>query len=191
LLQRLGVERALAYVLPGALVWWGFRTAGIHPTIAGVVLGLLTPAAAGARMQSTLHPWVAYAIMPLFALANAGLDLSGFGLRDPAAATLFGGLVVGLVVGKPLGILAATAAAMRLGLGALPPGVTWRGLVIVGVLAGIGFTMAIFIAGLAFADERLLVTAKAAVLLSSLLAGALGLALTWLLRPATRESARD
>jgi NhaA family Na+:H+ antiporter len=185
-MQRFGVTRALAYVVPGAVVWWGIRSAGIHPTIAGVVLGLVTPAVAARPVQAALHPWVAYGIMPLFALANAGVDLRGFSLERASVGMLFGGVTLGLVVGKPLGIVAAAAVAVRLRLGALPPAMGWRGLVVVGVIAGIGFTMAIFIAGLAFADDALLSTAKAGVLLSSLLAGVLGLVLVRLLLPPPR-----
>jgi NhaA family Na+:H+ antiporter len=190
LLQRVRVERALAYVVPGALVWWGLHRSGIHPTLAGVVLGLLTPTAPGARVATALHPWVAYAIMPLFALANAGVDMRGLRLDG----ALFGGVVLGLVAGKPLGIVAATALAVRLRLAALPPGMSWRGLGIVGVIGGIGFTMAIFIAGLAFGDEAQLASAKAAVLLASLLAGTLGLGLAALLlrpRPAAALTAAE
>jgi NhaA family Na+:H+ antiporter len=182
-LRRLRVGHPLVYLAPGAIVWWGFHLAGIHPTIAGVVLGLLMPATASGPVQTALHPWVAYAIMPLFALANAGVDLRHWSWHDPGAATLFGGVLVGLVAGKPLGILAACWVTIRLGWGVLPPGLSWRGLAIAGVIAGIGFTMAIFIAGLAFGDDPLLGTAKAAVLLSSLVAGGLGLGLAMLLLP--------
>jgi NhaA family Na+:H+ antiporter len=189
-LRRLRVAHPLVYLAPGALLWWGLHVAGVHPTIAGVVLGLLTPAAVSGRVQAALHPWVAYAIMPLFALANAGVDLRQWSWHDRGAGTLFGGVVVGLVAGKPLGILAACWATVRLGWGVLPPGLSWRGLTVAGVIAGIGFTMAIFIAGLAFGDDPLLGTAKAAVLLSSLLAGGLGLGLAMLLLPRPRARRR-
>ena len=215
-LQRLGVRRAAVYVLPAAVIWSGCLLAGIHPTIAGVVIGLMTPArpwygeagfiaAAGraldefrgrserehraedlldplgqvgeaqrealspaVRLQSALHPWVAFVIMPLFALANAGVHLSGG--ADVARSPLFYGVLIGLLLGKPLGIVSASV------LGSprarqLPVGMKWRGLLLVGCVSGIGFTMAIFIAGLAFTDARALATAKLAVFVASAAAG--------------------
>jgi NhaA family Na+:H+ antiporter len=222
--QRLGVRRALAYVAPGAILWIGMLQAGIHPTIAGVILGLLTPVRAWfgkegfvaaareavedfrghiqreghdvhdlqdplrrieqaqrealapvVRIQTALHPWVAFGIMPLFALANAGVSLRGLSSLDAGSISVILGVLLGLVLGKPLGILLASFASVKLGISALPRGVTWRGILLVGVVAGIGFTMAIFIAGLAFSDATLLAAAKLAVLLSSGLAAVLGL----------------
>jgi len=219
-LQGFGVRRALMYVLPGAITWIGMLHAGVHPTIAGVVLGLLTPArswfgAAGfmaaardalerfrkqadnhghdahalleplrafkraqreavppvVRVQAALHPWVAFGIMPLFALANAGVSLSGTDLSSAASMTVVLGVTLGLVVGKPLGIVAASALAVKLGLSALPRGTSWGGILLVGGVAGIGFTMAIFIAGLAFTDASLLAVAKLAILIASAVSG--------------------
>lgn len=231
--QRLGVRRALAYVLPGAALWVGMLQAGIHPTIAGVILGLLTPVRAWfgkegfvaatrdavenfrvhiqreghdvhdlqeplrrieqaqrealspvVRIQTALHPWVAFGIMPLFALANAGVSLRGLSDLDASSISVILGVLLGLVVGKPLGILAASFASVKLGICTLPRGVTWGGILLVGLVAGIGFTMAIFIAGLAFADATLLAAAKLAVLISSGLAAVAGLLTGRLLLPA-------
>ncbi len=213
-LQALGVRRALAYVPAGALVWIGVAKAGVHPTIAGVIIGLLTPARAWygvprfleesrrqlatieaggghgheldqpmaelarahreatppvERILHILHPWVAYLIMPVFALANAGVVLDGLDLG--AAPGAFFGVVAGLVIGKPLGVLAACALAPRLGVAQLPRGVDIRGLVVVGMVAGVGFTMALFIAALAFpADPTLHGVAKLGVLVASAIA---------------------
>lgn len=222
--QRLGVRRSLAYVVPGVVLWTGMLQAGIHPTIAGVILGLLTPVRAWfghqgfvtaaheaveefrtssqrgdqnvhdlqaplrridqaqrealapvVRIQTALHPWVAFGIMPLFALANAGVGLQGLSSLDASSTSVILGVLLGLVLGKPIGILLASFVTVKLGLCVLPRGVTWRGILLVGVVAGIGFTMAIFIAGLAFSDAALLAAAKLAVLLSSGLAAVAGL----------------
>lgn len=221
--QRMGIGSALAYVVPGALVWTGFLIAGIHPTLAGVALGLMTPARpipmrehpleivsrvlkqlqSGdaverkdshrlrrplrdlrvanrellppvSRVQMAMHPWVAFGIMPIFALANAGVTLTGTGFSTAAHYVMLG-TAVALVAGKPLGIVGATWIAVRLGWGRLAPDVSWEGVCLVGLLAGIGFTMSIFIAMLAFSDEGLLNAAKLGVLLGSLAAATLGL----------------
>lgn len=223
-LQKIGIGSAYAYVLPGAVIWVGLLQTGAHPTLAGVVLGLMTPvwpgrtqepaieaatravrecaghlSAAGGdaaplarplrelrraqrelqapvvRVGAALHPWVAYGIMPLFALANAGVTLDAVDLGAPGAVAVLGGVVAALTLGKPAGILLASWMAVRLGLCRLPPGVTWAGVLLMGLLAGIGFTMSIFIANLAFTDETLLAAAKLGVLLASTLAAVVGL----------------
>jgi NhaA family Na+:H+ antiporter len=184
--QRGGVRRPLAYLAPGLVVWIGTLYAGIHPTIAGVAIGLLTPArwapeqhgvpkAASERVRTALQPWVAYAVMPLFALANAGVDLRGLEPLRPGSATITLGVMAGLVLGKPAGILFASVISVKLRVSTLPRGVRWLGVLTVGCLAGIGFTMAIFIAGLAFSHPSLLATAKLAILLASASAAVLGL----------------
>lgn len=184
-MQRLKVRTAAAYVLPGAIVWFGMLRAGLHPTLAGVLLGILTPAAeapgggesALSRVEARLHPWVAFGIMPLFALANAGVGLSGLDLTGGVPLTVATGIVGGLVLGKPLGIVLACNAAVRLKLCALPPGVLWPHTVLLGFLGGIGFTMSIFISNLAFEDATLLAAAKFAVLVASGLAASIALVL--------------
>lgn len=222
-LQRMGIGSALAYVVPGSVVWAGFLIAGIHPTLAGVALGLITPARPiplreqpleivsrvlkqlrssdaverkdaqqlqqplrdlrvanrellppVSRVQMAMHPWVAFGIMPIFALANAGVTLTGASFSTSVDYVMLG-TAVALVVGKPLGIVGATWIAVRLGWGRLASGVSWGGVWLVGLLAGIGFTMSIFIAMLAFSDEELLNAAKLGVLLGSLAAATLGL----------------
>jgi len=187
LLQALGVQSALAYTLPGALVWVGMLRAGVHPTLTGVLLGLLTPVTAvfgrrarqrraprtGAsaadrldaprapeppvvRVEAMLHPYVAFGIMPLFAFANAGVSLKGLELGGGAPLAVGAGIVLGLVLGKPIGIMLAALAAVRLRIAALPDGVRWRQLLLLAILGGIGFTLSVFIANLAFEDRRLL-----------------------------------
>ncbi|HEX2828371.1 MAG TPA: Na+/H+ antiporter NhaA [Burkholderiales bacterium] len=182
-MHRFGIESAFAYVLPGAVVWGGFILMGLHPTLAGVLLGLMTPPyplrgggiAPGARVEMALHPWVSYLVMPLFALANAGVGLDGTALTGGAHVVTLA-VFIALVAGKPLGVVTATWLAVRLGGCSLPAGVTWGGIVLVGLLAGIGFTMSIFIAMLAFTDETVLGAAKLGVLAASLTAALLGLA---------------
>lgn len=180
--QRLGLRSAFAYVLPAFVVWGGFLTAGVHPTLAGVVLGLITPVRSARpeivppviRVETALHPWVAYGIMPLFALANAGVDFrSGEFIGGAQFVTL--GIGLALCAGKPIGVIGATWLAVRLGGCRLAPGVTWAGVGLIALLAGIGFTMSIFIAGLAFSDDRMLDAAKLGVLLGSLVSVTLGL----------------
>jgi NhaA family Na+:H+ antiporter len=223
-MQRIGVRSPFAYVAPGVLVWWGMLHAGVHPTIAGVILGLLTPAQSWfgrkgfmeetqsaldslreqatavkdprsllqdldrinlasreavppvTRIEAALHPWVAFGIMPLFALANAGVALGGPGSGLSEATAIALGIGLGLVIGKPLGIIAFSWLAVRLRLAELPRGVSWGGVLVVGSVAGIGFTMALFISALAFTDAGMLAVAKLAVLGASAVAGAIGLA---------------
>ena len=208
LLQALSVQSALAYALPGAVVWIGMLRAGVHPTLTGVLLGLLTPvtavfgrrphqrpaARAGpstadrldapraadppvVRVEAMLHPYVAFGIMPLFAFANAGVSLKGLELGAGAPLAVGAGIVVGLVLGKPMGIMLAAFAAVRLKIAELPAGVRWRQLLLLGILGCIGFTMSVFIANLAFEDRRLLAAAKFAVLVGSALAATLALML--------------
>jgi NhaA family Na+:H+ antiporter len=176
-MQRLSVRPALAYVVPGALVWFGMLRAGVHPALAGVLMGLLTPTGAVERVESALHPWVAFGIMPLFALANAGVGLQGLDLSGGVPLAVGAGIVTGLVLGKPLGIGLACSAAVKLRLCALPAGVHGRHIVLLGLLGGIGFTMSIFICNLAFEDSSLLTAAKFAVLIASALAAVLGILL--------------
>ncbi|HET7662171.1 MAG TPA: Na+/H+ antiporter NhaA, partial [Rhodanobacteraceae bacterium] len=127
------------------------------------------------RVQAALHPWVSYGIMPLFALANAGIALGGSGAPTDASQWIVISVILALVAGKPLGVILTSWILVRLGLCRLPAGMTWGGVWLVGLLAGIGFTMSIFIAMLAFTDERLLEAAKLGVLLGSLMAGSLGM----------------
>lgn len=214
LLAYLGVRSIGVYMLVGGFVWLGFHESGVHATIAGVLLGLATPAHSwigegtlaelsektfavlrgeglegGARhhalrqvetaaretisplerLEAALHPWVAFLIMPLFAFANAGVVLDLADLADPVAVAV----AAGLVVGKPLGIVGFSALAVALGIARLPEGVGWGALTGGAFLAGIGFTMALFIADLAlYADD--LDAAKVGILGASLVCGVLG-----------------
>jgi len=215
-LARLGVRSFAVYTVLGLLIWAAFEESGVHATIAGVILGLLTPAyphlsegrvasflgrvveilkggtwhrqphraaqvqtvRRAARevvspvefLETTLHPWVGFAILPLFALANAGVPFHIRSLLDPVAVAV----AASLVVGKPLGIPLASRLAVRLGLARLPDGVGWAGIAGAGALAGIGFTMALFVAELAL-REPLLDTAKVGIIFGSAAAAVIGL----------------
>ena len=127
------------------------------------------------RVQAALHPWVAYGVMPLFALANAGVTLRGFDLDTMTGTSVLMGVLVGLVFGKPIGIVLASWLAVRIGWCQFPQSLTWRGVWLVGCLGGIGFTMSIFIANLAFTDAGLLNAAKLGVLVASSCAAVIGL----------------
>jgi NhaA family Na+:H+ antiporter len=129
------------------------------------------------RLEHALHPWVSYLIVPVFALANAGVSLSGTALAAAAADAVTHGVVVGLLVGKPVGIVLASALAVRLGLAALPPAVGWGQLLGAGFLAGIGFTVALFVNELAFAGQPAAEAAKVGILAASLVAASTGLVL--------------
>jgi len=187
--QRWGLQSPAWYLLPGALLWYGLARTGIEPTLAGVILGLLTPVRnqhnAGdppfARVRDALHPWVAFGVMPLFALANAGIELHGLATLTTSVYCVGAGIVLGLVLGKPLGISLVTMLCLKLGLCTLPGGMGLRHLLVLGCLAGIGFTMSIFLANLAFSAADVTSLAKAAVLLASLASAGCGLLLGRLL----------
>lgn len=191
LCHRAGLQAWLACLLSGAVIWFGFLQAGIHPALAGVAAGLLTPMQPrgpdaeppAVRLESALHPWVAFGVMPLFALANAGVRFEGLDLSSALAQGMAGGVALGLLVGKPLGISVAAALAIRSRLCSLPQGVAPSGIAVIGCLGGIGFTMSIFIAGLAFEAPELLEVAKFGVLAGSAGAALAGLLLGRLLLP--------
>jgi len=126
------------------------------------------------RLTRKLHSWVAFVVLPLFALSNAGVEMSGESLRAAVSSPLAWGIALGLLVGKPLGIVGASWLAVKSGMADLPTQLNWRLLAGVGVLAGIGFTVSIFIAALAFAEDSMLATAKLGILAASVLAGVLG-----------------
>jgi NhaA family Na+:H+ antiporter len=215
-LNRIGVRQVPVYVVVGAGIWYCFLVAGVHPTVAGVLLGLLTPASAWVgdasllealaelvrrwreggpadgrdrhaelsrlaaaareavspleRLETALHPWVRFGIMPLFALANAGVALDPRAAVEPVAIAV----ATGLLLGKPVGITLFSWAAVRLGLARLPGGVSWPVMVGAGCLGGIGFTMSLFIAALALPAEDLLAAGKLGTLAGSTASAALG-----------------
>jgi NhaA family Na+:H+ antiporter len=225
-----GVRAYTVYFVVGGLVWFATHESGVHATIAGVALGLLTPATPvedppdrrslversigwierlgdliegdedadgherseiARRMaritRSTLSPidelthalhlWVAFVIMPVFALCNAGVTLEAETFTDPAATLVGVGVGLGLVLGKPIGITLFTWLAVRAGWVRLPHGVGWAHVIAVGCLAGIGFTVALFVASLAFTEAAPMAGAKLGILLGSLAATVIGVAL--------------
>jgi NhaA family Na+:H+ antiporter len=180
LLRRLGATQIWPYVLVGTVVWLATFESGVHATIAGVVLGLLTPTGdVGGRpvlqqLEHRLHPVSAFVVVPLFALANAGVDLRGGTLEAAVNGRLALAIAVALVVGKALGIAGAALAAQRLGAGVLPEGVGSRHLWGVAALGGIGFTVSLFIADLAYDADTLTQQAKVGIFAGSLTSAVLG-----------------
>jgi NhaA family Na+:H+ antiporter len=178
-LQQIGVASPLAYVLPGVVMWLFVDQSGVHATIAGVVLGLLTPARPFGgkqvieQLEHALHPWSSFFIVPVFALANAGVVIDDDSLRRVADSSIAIGIVLGLVIGKPLGIWLATMIGARVGLGSLPDGATWRQIVGLGSVAGIGFTVALFVGDLSFAGTSF-EDGVMGILVGSLVSGLIG-----------------
>ena len=181
-MRRAGVSRIFPYILVGAVAWVAVHESGVHATIAGVALGLMTPAGEVAgrnvlvTLEDRLHPWSALVIVPVFALANAGVALGGGAVGDALSSRLAWGVAVGLVVGKTLGITAGTWLGLRRGWGTLPAGVTRAHVWGVAMLGGIGFTVSLFIAQLAFDAPRLIDDAKIGILAGSITSAALGAA---------------
>jgi Na+:H+ antiporter, NhaA family len=190
-MYRVNVTLAVLFVLAGIALWLAVYESGVHATIAGVALGLLTPAlpthrqlggdatttsidgsvSPCDRLIDLFHPWTSYVVLPIFALANAGIPMSMDALRDPSDVLL--GVAVGLVVGKLVGVVSFSWLAVRLGLGRLPPGTRWGHIIGLGAVAGIGFTVSLFIAGLALDPGPLQDDAKMGVLVASVIAAVL------------------
>ena len=232
LAQRASVRLTAVYVVLGVGTWLAVYLSGVHATIAGVALGLITPVlpfqkpgavserarrvadrtadehddtdahhwlglaslsrdavSPLARMEHALHPWTSYVIIPLFALANAGVNLGGGAIEAALTSRVTLGVVLGLVAGKILGITLFSWTAVRLGAARLPSGVGWGQVMAVAAVAGIGFTVSLFIAALAFSDPAVLAAAKVGVLGASILAGAIGAMLLAATRRRTAEAA--
>ncbi len=184
--NRAGVVRPAAYLLVGALIWLCVIKSGVHATLAGVVVGLAIPFQSRAKnaaettspstdLEHILHPWVAFMILPVFAFANAGVNFAGIGVETLFSTTTLG-ISLGLLVGKPLGIMACSHVAVHMGIAQLPSELGWRQIVGVAFLAGIGFTMSLFIGSLAFEYEAVAYEAatRVGVLGGSCLAAVIG-----------------
>ena len=201
LLNRRGVTALTPYLLLGVVLWVCVLKSGVHATLAGVVTGLMIPhydkhnaindATEHSPLESlehALHPWVAYVILPVFAFANAGLVLGGMKWAD-LLAPLPAGIALGLVLGKPIGIVGVAVLLRATGLARFPEGMDLRAMIGLGLLCGIGFTMSLFIASLAFAQAPLHYTESViGVLMASLVAAVLGC--TWLYAVLPRAAAR-
>lgn len=143
------------YLIVGALLWLAVLKSGVHATISGVILGFAIPHIRGAahtplrQLEHQLHPWSSYFILPFFAFANAGLSFTGLSWTDLGSGLPLA-IIVGLFIGKPLGVMLVSWLAVKAKLAALPENVGWQQLFGLSVLCGIGFTMSIFIGGLAF-----------------------------------------
>jgi len=178
ILNLSGISRLTPYMLIGLCLWVSVLKSGIHATLAGVIVGLAIPLdAAGVsplrRLEHTLHPWVAFGVLPVFAFANAGITLVDIGLKDLADPIQIG-IGLGLLVGKQCGVLVTVWSVARLGLAALPEGASWRQMHGVALLTGIGFTMSLFIGTLAFPADGYNPDVRLAVLLGSLISGIAG-----------------
>lgn len=183
-LNRFGVTRLLPYLVAGGLLWFFMLQSGIHATLAGVVLALCIPLGNPNQeskspllhLEEKLHPWVAFAVVPIFGFANAGVSLAGISpsnLIDPVPL----GVTLGLLLGKQIGVFGLSALAIRVGLAKLPEECGWLQLYGVALLCGIGFTMSLFIGALAFPGSAHLVDeVKVGVLMGSVLSAILGVA---------------
>lgn len=178
-LNRLKVRKLLPYLLGGVAMWYFMYNSGVHATITGVLLAFAIPFGNGSsdsisyKLQHFLHKPVAFIILPLFAIANTAIAIgndwqSGLGEANSL------GIMVGLVIGKPLGIITFALIGVAIGACALPKDLKWQNIIGVGLLSGIGFTMSIFITILAYSDELLINNSKIAIILASIVAGLLG-----------------
>jgi NhaA family Na+:H+ antiporter len=230
---RFGIRDAIVYLAMGLFAWFAVHESGVHATIAGVVLGLLTPVNAyyedkqverrvidlaeqlrsgeaedtpegdelgrsalreleelaresrpvSDRLEHALHPWTSYVIIPIFALANAGVELSGDSIADAVESPISIGVALGLMLGKPIGIVLFSFIAVRMGVASLPADVNWKMLMGTGMIAGIGFTVSLFIGELAFDAQERIDEAKIGILAGSALIGIAGYLTLRLLSP--------
>jgi NhaA family Na+:H+ antiporter len=192
LLGRTSVTSFYIYIFLGLLLWYSLYRTGVHPTLAGVILGLLAPhremphadfedsddgsVSYVEYLQAKLHPVSSLAIVPLFACANTGVVITSESIRDAATSAIAWGIFIGLVIGKPLGIVAASYAASKVKVADLPEGAAFNKIVATGSAAGIGFTVALFIADLAFDDAALQNIAVVAVIVASVVSALLSTA---------------
>ena len=200
LFQKVKIASTYIYIAVGIALWFALYKSGIHPTLAGVILGLLTPNLVKVRsgledetdgsvsiiewLQAKLHPWSTFAIVPIFAFANTGVEISRDSIQAALDSPIAWGIFAGLVIGKPLGILAAIYAAKISKVGEIPEGARPLSILATGSAAGIGFTVAIFIANLAFKDPAIQDLAVVSVIGASIVSGLLSYLIFALMRKA-------
>jgi Na+:H+ antiporter, NhaA family len=181
-LNRFGVSRAAPYLLIGIAMWLFVLQSGVHATLAGVAMALTIPLKRGDgtdfvhALEEGIHPYVKFLILPLFAFANAGIPFAGLSVADLAQPIPLG-IAAGLALGKPIGIMLAVAACVAIGIAKLPESATWAQVFGVACLAGIGFTMSLFIGSLAFSAAQDANSVTLGILVGSLLSAFIGLAI--------------
>lgn len=193
LFNRMKINNLIPYLVGGTVMWYFMLHSGVHATITGVLVAFAIPFGSGDRksisyrLQQFLHKPVAFIILPIFALANTAIDVSG-NLTQTLTENYSLGIAMGLVAGKPIGIFLSTYLVVTLGLCKLPIGLNWKIIFGVGILAGIGFTMSIFVTLLAYDNETIINNSKLVILLSSLTAAIMGfITLSLILKPVIKE----
>jgi NhaA family Na+:H+ antiporter len=203
-LKKMNITSIFIYILCGLLLWYGLYRSGVHPTLAGVILGLLTPSRVKEDtdlediddgslsyieyLQIKLHPYSSLIIVPIFAMANTGVVITEKSLADATSSVIAWGIFLGLVIGKPLGVVVATIAASKGRIADLPEGAPIGKLVATGSAAGIGFTVALFIADLAFENQELQNIAVVAVIAASIVSALLSTLIFKAYRSSPRQS---
>ena len=193
LLNKFGVKSTYVYILFGMTLWYCMYKSGVHPTLAGVILGLMTPNILKENsklhddednqvsviewLEKKIHPWSSFIIVPLFAFANTGVVITSDSINDAINSPIAWGIFAGLVIGKPVGVLASVYIARKINLGQYPQGAKSVDILATGSAAGIGFTVAIFIANLAFSDPATQDLAIFAVIIASLVSAVLSVLL--------------
>ena len=193
LLNKFGVKSTYVYILFGIALWYCMYKSGVHPTLAGVILGLMTPNILKENsklddgednqvsviewLEERIHPWSSFIIVPLFAFANTGVVITSDSINDAINSPIAWGIFAGLVIGKPIGVLASVFIARKINLGQYPQGAKNVDILATGSAAGIGFTVAIFIANLAFSDPATQDLAIFAVIIASLVSAVLSVLL--------------
>ncbi|MFA5243731.1 MAG: Na+/H+ antiporter NhaA [Pedobacter sp.] len=179
LMNRMGVKKLVFYIVPGIFLWYFVHHSGIHATIAGVLLALTVPTnpvketSPLEKLEHIIVKPVNFLIMPIFALANTNIKFEQ-GMIDGLYSPLGAGIILGLFLGKPIGVVFFSWLSVKLGFGTLPSGANWKHIIGLGMLAGIGFTMSIFVSMLSFSNPEFKTEAKFAILIASVSAGIAG-----------------
>ncbi len=197
-LNRARITKIIPYVLIGTFIWVCVLKSGVHATLAGVVTGLMIPIDGREKddpspletLEHDLHPWVAFLVLPIFAFANAGVSFAGMS-ADALTASVPLGVALGLLIGKPVGVVAMAALALAIGAASMPVGTNWRSLIGVGCLTGIGFTMSLFIGSLAFDSAERMNEVRLGVLIGSIASGLAGFALLWGMAKSRHHAAEE